>query len=98
MSPPAGATPMVPLYQHYAVSCGSATCVRRRVFAATANPRAQRRAPLPPGPDIVVSTAKCQTRPIDRLTAAAGAIGDVTALKTFPAFEGTYSGNVRESP
>ena len=96
MSPPAGATPLVPLYQQ----CGFLRLrdLRRRVFAATANPRAQRRAPLPPGPDILVSTAKCRTRPIDRLIAAAGAIGDVTALKTFPAFKGTYSANVRESP
>ena len=96
MSPPAGATPVAPLYQQ----CGFLRLrdLRRRVFAATANPRAQRRAPLPPGPDILVSTAKCRTRPIDRLIAAAGAIGDVTALKTFPAFEGTYGGNVRESP
>ena len=96
MSPPASAIAMVPLYQQ----CGFLRLrdLRRRVFATTANPRAQRRAPLPPGPDILVSTAMSQTRPIDRLTAAAGAIGDVTALRTFPAFEGTYSGNVRESP
>jgi hypothetical protein len=74
MSPPDRATAVVSLYQHNAVSCGSATCghgLRRRddqasLAAARTAPRATVQGT---GPAILVSTAKCQTRPMDRLTA-----------------------------